>query len=116
MVFAPQLSAFFNADPEIVKYAVLMLRWMTPFYFVSCFTNIYSGALRGAGNSKAPMLIMLLSYVAFRQVYLFIMSRVWNEVLPIVLGYPAGWIVCAVILSIYYHKVNLGKTRLVETN
>lgn len=114
MIFAPQLAAFFNDEPDILHHAVLMLRWMTPFYFVSCFTNIYSGALRGAGNSKAPMVIMLSSYVAFRQAYLFVMSRVYNEVLPIVLSYPAGWIVCALILTIYYHKVNLGKSRLVE--
>lgn len=114
MVFAPQLAAFFNSEPDILEHAVLMLRWMTPFYFVSCFTNIYSGALRGAGNSKTPMIIMLASYVAFRQVYLFVMSRIWNEVLPIVLSYPAGWIVCALFLTIYYRKANLEKSRLVE--
>lgn len=114
IVFARPLAAFFNAEADILRHAVLMLQWMTPFYFVSCFTNIYSGALRGAGNSKAPMIIMLSSYVAFRQVYLFIMSRVWNEVVPIVLSYPAGWIVCAVILTIYYHRTNLERSRLVE--
>lgn len=114
IVFAPQLAAFFNSEADILEHAVLMLRWMTPFYFVSCFTNIYAGALRGAGNSKAPMIIMLASYVGFRQIYLFIMSRVWNEVLPIVLSYPVGWIVCAIVLTIYYHKVNLEKSRLVD--
>lgn len=115
IVFAPQLASFFNDEPDILKHAVLMLHWMTPFYFVSCFTNIYAGALRGAGNSKAPMVIMLSSYVAFRQVYLFIMSRVCNEVLPIILSYPAAWIVCAAIMTIYYHSINLGKSRLVES-
>ena len=114
IIFAPQLAAFFNAEPAIVEHAVLMLRWLTPFYFVSCFTNIYSGALRGAGNSRAPMIIMLSSFVAFRQVYLFIMSRVCNEVLPIIMGYPAGWIVCAIIMTIYYHRTKLEKSRLVE--
>ena len=114
MVFARPLAAFFNADPDILHHAVLMLLWMTPFYFVSCFTNIYSGALRGAGNSKAPMIIMLSSYVAFRQIYLFVMSRVWNEVVPIVLSYPAGWIVCAIALTIYYHRTNLERSRLVD--
>lgn len=114
MIFAPQLAAFFKDEPGILEHAVLMLRWMTPFYFVSCFTNIYSGALRGAGNSKAPMIIMLSSYVGFRQVYLFFMSRVCNKVLPIILSYPAAWIVCALCLTIYYHHTNLEKSRLVE--
>ncbi|MBE6916883.1 MAG: MATE family efflux transporter [Ruminococcaceae bacterium] len=116
IIFAPSLAYFFNDEPAINYHAELMLRWMTPFYFLSSFTNIYTGALRGSGNSKAPMIITLASYVAFRQIYLFIMSRVCNKVLPIIMGYPAGWLLCAILLTIYYHKVNLGKTRLVEDN
>ena len=114
MVFAPQIVAFFNAKPEVVAYGSLLLRWLTPFYLLCCFNQIYAGALRGAGNSKAAMIIMLTSFVLFRQVYLFIMSRVWNEILPIAMSYPAGWLLSSVLSSIYFQKVKLGKTRLVD--
>lgn len=116
MVFAPQIVRFFNSKPEVVEYGTLLLRWITPFYILCCFNQVYSGALRGAGNSKAPMIIMLSSFVVFRQVYLFVMSRVWNEVLPIAMGYPAGWLLCGTLSGIYYHRYRyrLGENLLVE--
>ena len=114
IIYAEPVVAFFNRKPEVVEYGSMMLRYITPFYVVCCFNQIYSGALRGAGNSKAPMIIMLSSFVAFRQVYLFIMSRVCNEIIPIAMSYPAGWILCATLTTIYFHRVKLGSTRLVD--
>ena len=114
MIFAAPIVSFFNSKPEVVDYGSMFLRWITPFYVLCCFNQVYSGALRGAGNSKAPMIIMLTSFVAFRQLYLFAMSRICNEVIPIAMGYPAGWLLCSALTTIYYHKVKLGKTRLVE--
>ena len=116
LIFAPQIVAFFNSKPEVVEYGSLLLRWMTPFYVLCCFNQVLSGALRGAGNSKAPMVIMLSSFVVFRQVYLFIMARICNEIIPIAMSYPAGWLLCSSMTAIYYHKAQLGKTRLVDDN
>ena len=114
IVFAPPLAAFFNAKEEVIDYASLFLRWLTPFYVLCCFNQIHVAALRGAGNSRAPMIITLCSFVGFRQLYLFAMSQICNEILPISMAYPAGWLVCSAITAIYYHKVPLGTTRLVE--
>ena len=116
LIFAPSIVAFFNSKTEVVEYGSMLLRYITPFYVLCCFNQIYSGALRGSGNSKAPMIIMLSSFVAFRQVYLFIMSRVWNEILPIAMSYPAGWLLCSTLTLIYYQKVSLGKNRIVDDN
>jgi uncharacterized membrane protein AbrB (regulator of aidB expression) len=60
------------------------------------------------------MIIMLCSFVAFRQVYLFAMSRICNEIIPIAMSYPAGWLLCSMLTTIYYHKVKLTNTRLVD--
>ncbi len=116
LLFAPQIVAFFNDKPEVIEYGTLLLRWISPFYILCCFNQIYSGALRGAGNTKAPMIIMLISFVAFRQAYLFVISQFWNEILPIAMGYPAGWLLCSSLSAIYYYKARLEKTRLVEDN
>ena len=114
LVFASPLVAFFNSKPEVVAYGTMLLRILSPFYVLCCFNQIYSGALRGAGDSKAPMVIMLLSFVAFRQAYLFIMSRVCNEIIPIAMGYPAGWLLCSLLTVIHYRRANFGKNRMVE--
>ena len=114
MAFASPVVAFFNSKAEVVEIGTMLLHWLSPFYVLCCFNQIYSGALRGAGNSRAPMIIMLTSFVAFRQVYLFIMARMCNEIIPIAMSYPAGWLLCSTLTAIYYHSVQLGKNRLVE--
>ena len=114
MLFAPSIVAFFNAKPEVIEYGTLLLRWMSPFFVLCCFNQIYASALRGAGNTKAPMIIMLVSFVAFRQVYLFAMSHICNEIIPMAMSYPAGWLLCSTLTLVYYHKTQLTKTRLVD--
>ena len=100
--------------PEVIANGTLFLRTLTPFYVICCFNQIYAGALRGAGNSRDCMFIMLGSFVLFRQIYLFAMARICNEVIPIAMSYPAGWILCSLITIIYYRKTSLVKNRLVE--
>ena len=114
LYFAPQIVAFFNDKAEVVHYGAMLLRWVSPFYVLCCFNQVYSGALRGAGNSKAPMVIILCSFVAFRQVYLFLMSRICNEIIPIAMSYPAGWLLSSLMTTIYFHRVKLTNTRLVD--
>ena len=115
MVFAPQLTAFFNDKPEVIEYGTLLLRLLSPFYLLCCLNQVYSSALRGAGNTRAPMVMMLLSFVLFRQVYLYIMANfIANQLIPIAMAYPAGWFVCSLANLIYYHRTPLDRYRVVD--
>ena len=110
MVFAPALVAFFNDKPEVIAAGTEILHWMTPFYVLTCSANVMNSGLRGAGNSKTPMFITIFSYVIFRQIYLFVMANyISNEMIPICLGYPAGWILCTVIAALYYRRTDLSR-------
>ncbi len=114
LIFAPGIVGFLNSKPEVVQNGTMFLRWLSPFYILCCFNQIYASALRGAGNSRAAMVIMLLSFVGFRQLYLFVMSKLCYEIIPIALSYPAGWLVCSLITAIYYHHTGLNKNHLAE--
>ena len=115
LLLAPDLTAFFNSKAEVVSYGALLLRLLSPFYFFFCINQIYSAALRGAGNSQVPMWIMLGSFVVFRQIYLYIVAHyVSNEIIPIAMSYPAGWFVCSVATLIYYRFCKFDSHRLVE--
>ncbi len=105
IIFSPYVVEFFISkdEVEVIKYGSLFLRVISPFYIVCTFNQVYGSALRGAGNSQLPMAIMLFSFVIARQCYLFIMKNfISNTVLPIAMGYPFGWILCSVLITITY--------------
>ena len=104
MVFAPTLVRLFNQEPEVIAFGTLFLRLISPFYLLCTVNQIYSGALRGVGDTRATMIIMLFSFVLFRQLYLFTVYRLGGGIVPISLGYPAGWIMCSAVILIYYYR------------
>ena len=102
---APYLIRFFNPKPEVVSAGTFILRTITPFTVCCCINQVLAGSLRGAGNSRAPMVIMLTSFVVFRQIYLFTLTRlIGNSMTVVTLGYPAGWVLCSALILIYYLK------------
>lgn len=115
LLFSAPISGFFNKKPEVIQHSSAFLLWLSPFYVLCCINQVYAGALRGAGNARMPMFIMIASFVVFRQIYLFAMARICNEIIPIAMSYPAGWLLCSALTLLYYRKTELTKTRLVET-
>jgi len=112
---APAFVAFFNDKPEVVELGTFFVRIISASYFLYGFNVLYSSALRGSGNSRMPMIIMLGSYVVFRQAYMFIVSNfISNTLLPLTLGYPAGWLLAALLSWAYYRKVGLRRNSVIE--
>ncbi len=107
MAAAPVLATLFTNDPEVIAYGVRFIRLMMPFYVAISFNQILGNALRGAGNSVVPMILMMSSFIVFRQIYLFAISHIYNTITSVALGYPFGWILCSVLLLIYYGKMGL---------
>jgi putative MATE family efflux protein len=117
MLFAPQLISLFNSDPEVIYYGALYMRFTSPFYLAVCINQILVGALRGSGDTRAPMFIMLGSFVVFRQIYLLIFSRIFvDNFFPIIFAYPAGWILCSVLVYIYYKRSHWEHRRFIINN
>ena len=104
MVFAPQLIRLFNQEPGVLSYGTLFIRLISPFYLLITVNQVIAGSLRGAGDSRNCMLITLGSFVVFRQLYLFVVYRLFGTVVPVVLGYPAGWVLCSMIFFFYYRS------------
>ena len=118
MLFArPLLSIFIDGqqDAEVMEYGRYFVMVITPFYVTICFNQIYSGALRGIGCATAPTVIMLSSFVVFRQIFLFVTTRIYpGSRLIIALAYPMGWIMCSLLLILYYKKSALGQKQQSE--
>jgi len=109
ILFAHPLLFLFSDEAEVIEYGSLFIRVVTPFYFTVCFNQIFAGALRGIGKAKIPMYIMLGSYVVFRHIYLFIARSLGGGVIATGLGFPFGWMMCSLLMMIFYMRSPLGK-------
>ena len=101
-IFASNLVHLFSKDQAVISQGTRLLRLLSPFYVACVVNQIFAGILRGAGDARAPMFIMLASFVLFRQLYLAIVSRLSSSLIPIALGYPAGWVACSIGMFVYY--------------
>lgn len=111
-VFAPAAVGLFTQDAEVVGYGTMFLRTNVYFLLFNCINHVLAGALRGRGDSKAPMIIMLTGFVAIRQMYLYVMTRFISNTPQVVgFGYPVGWMVtCVLEVAYFMYRWNGKKT------
>ena len=103
-ISARSLVSLFNQDPDVLHYGTLFILMTVPFRFCSSFNQILAGSLRGSGDAKGPMCIMLFSFVVCRQIYLFFVTKIAFNEYTVGMGYPVGWIVCAILSFLYYRR------------
>ena len=102
-LFAAPAVGLFSPDESVIAYGVLFIRANCFFLLCNCVNHVLAGALRGRGDSRGPMIIMLLSFVGIRQIYLFVVTRlIANTPLLVGFGYPVGWTTCCIIEVTYF--------------
>ena len=110
-VLARPLLGFFSPEEEVVAFGQRFIRIVTPFYVTICFNQIYAGALRGIGDATMPTVIMVASFVVFRQIYLAVTRALGGGFVAVALAYPMGWIMCSTLLVIRYSRSVLIKNK-----
>ena len=109
-LFAEGAVGLFTNDPAVIDFGALFLHTNVFFLLANCVNHVLAGALRGRGDSRGPMVIMLLAFVALRQTYLFIVTRfIANTPVLVGLGYPVGWVSC-MIIEVTYFFVRWGRS------
>ena len=105
MLFSDTLLKLFNQQADVLYYGRMFVLWISPFYLFACVNDILGGAMRGAGESLATMICMLSTFVVIRQIYLYVMSSLTHSALLTGLGYPLGWILCCIALTLCYKLI-----------
>ena len=101
--FARTAVRFFSPDPAVIDFGVLFIRTNVVFMLFNCINHVLAGALRGRGDSRGPMIIMLSTFVCLRQIYLYIVTHfVANTPVLVGFGYPVGWVACCVTELLYF--------------
>ena len=103
---APQLVGFFNDDPEVIRYGVLMARNIVFAYALVAYSNAMAGVLRGAGLSRVPMFVMVGCWCVLRVLWIQIMVPLTQDIRFVFWSYPITWTVSVTILTVYFFKVD----------
>ena len=86
-VFAPQIISLFTPDQQVIEVGSLLIRLLATIQIPSVLSDIYAGALRGAGDTKVPLYITLVSMWGVRVIGATIFVKV--------LGLGVHWVIVA---------------------
>ena len=96
------LSSLFINDVEVIESTVVLMKFLSPLYFLYIGGEIFSGAIRGTGETFKPMLLTLVGTCAFR-VFWILFAVPANPTLIIVLwSYPVSWFIISLMFIVYY--------------
>lgn len=105
-IFAPTLIGIFNSEPEVIELGVMKAKITCLFFFLLALSHCISGILRGAGKTKVPMFVMLISWCLIRITYITIMVKIIPDIRVIFWAYPITWFISSVSFLLYYKKTN----------
>lgn len=103
-IFAGAILRVFCPEEEVIAAGLVFMKAFSPFYFTLCFCQVYSGALRGAGDARTPMLVMTFSFVILRQIFLFIGTRVLPSLELVAFSYPVTWLFAGAAVWLHYRR------------
>ena len=102
-LFTPQIVSLFTSNEDAIRCGVLLLRFISPFYLLCCFIQVFMGSLSGIGRTFVPMIVLVTSFIGARQIYLYLVTgNVSNSVVSVGLAYPLGWICASIAIIVYY--------------
>ena len=102
-IFARPAIRMFSAEDAVMEYGSLFIHTNVFFLMFNCVNHTLAGALRGRGDSKGPMIIMISTFVVLRQIYLYTVTHyVANTPQLVGFGYPVGWMSCCLVEVTYY--------------
>ena len=104
LLFGSQLLDIFTDSEDVIKTGLLMMMYETPFYVAYVPVEMFSGTMRGMGNSLGPMLTICLGVCVFRIIWLFTVVPLRKTVPMIMLSYGLSWILTSGVMFAYFRS------------
>ncbi len=124
IIFKTPLMGLFTTDPEVIRIGGEYLTIVTSFYLLFTGMFIYSGVMRGAGDTIIPMFLTLFSLWIIRIPAALYLSKDTVHFLGLTIkgaglgadgiwwSIPAGWGI-GMVLSIIYYRTGRWKNKSV---
>ena len=96
------LFRIFVQSSEAVSVGCRMLLVISPFYILNIYIENYAGALRGMGDTLAPMLFSVFGICVFRLIYLWVVFPLYPTLEVLCAMYPITWLLTNTLYMFYY--------------
>lgn len=103
-LFAVQVVALFNREPEVVFVGVEMVHIYAFSFWIMAWREVLVGYLRGHGRSFVPMVLNIVGMIVLRQIYLAatLLRAATPNIYHIYYAYPLTWAATLLMLIAYY--------------
>ena len=104
LIFAQPIMQLFTQDEKIIDAGIRAMKYFCPFYALLSILHSLVGAVRGAGKTMPPMIILLFSMCIFRIIWLQFILPMNNTIDNIYVLYPVSWAIGVILMGIYIWK------------
>jgi putative MATE family efflux protein len=104
--FAEPLLSLYTSDPEIIATGSIRMYVVVGVLFINVFLDVFSGALRGMGQSLAPALTCVVGVCGIRILWVIFVFPQYRSFASLMVVYPVSWITTIMVLAgIYIYRV-----------
>lgn len=96
------LLGIYSSDPEVIAYGMQRMAINSALYFTFAPMNIFSGAMRGLGNSLLPMADSILGTCVLRVAWVYTVFALFPSWQMLFISYPASWALTGLLAGISY--------------
>lgn len=101
LTFSREMIGLFTKEPEVIRYGVLVMRYLCPFYAILSVMHILAGVARGLGKTLPPMLILITAMCVLRVFWVQLIQPYWHSMDTLCMVYPISWILGMVMMGVY---------------
>ena len=104
LVLGEPLMRMFTQEESVLTLGMQICHFLAPCLVTYVCIEIFSGAVRGAGDALIPTIITLCGVCLLRVVWLVTLVPVRHEITTVLVSYPISWVLTSILFVIYYLK------------
>ena len=96
------MLGMFTDDAHVVEMGMSIIRLIVPTWITYLCIEIFSGAMRGAGDSLMPTLMTLTGVCLMRVFWVTVVVPRMHQLPVLMLSYPITWVITSCMFIVYY--------------
>ena len=99
---APVILPWFSNDAAVISQGIIIERFFTRLYILWVCVEVFSGVLRGMGDTLVPTLITVVGVCVLRILWCVIMVPRKPDIVTVSWSYPVTWVIASVAFILYF--------------